>query len=137
MSEYASPSSDVFASADGDLVHHLDTFDDVTKPDLEHSSYTLPRLRAKLLDALRREDFRTIQQHLPRYQQLLQSAVENESLSPDRVERMEAEHRRFHEQLSASLLTTRISLRLEIERVKASRQYVADTTSSEGIDLRG
>lgn len=101
------------------------------------SARTLPRVRARLLDALRREDFCTIQAELPAYQELLVQAAEAGGLSQERLARLEAEHHRFHEQLRATLLTTRIRLRIDLERLIGARLYLQEERRSEGIDVRG
>lgn len=98
---------------------------------------TLPRIRARLLEALCREDFRTIQQELPHYQDLLEKAARSGAVTPDRLARLESEHHRFHEQLRATLLTTRIRLRLDLERLTVARQYLDDDGKLDGIDLQG
>lgn len=98
---------------------------------------SLPRMRARLLEALNREDFRTIQRELPHYQELLEAAARSGVMSPERLARLELEHQNFHEQLRATLLTTRIALRLEIERVRASRQYAEDDSDSDAVCLHG
>ncbi len=111
-----------------------DLDEEMDPPEQAHS---LPRLRARLLEALNREDFPTIQRELPQYQELLEEAARSGTMSPERQARLESEHQRFHEQLRATLLTARISLRLEIERVRASRQYTSGSDAHEAIDLHG
>ncbi|MCW5962593.1 MAG: hypothetical protein KIT83_01035 [Bryobacterales bacterium] len=98
---------------------------------------SLPRMRARLLEALNREDFRTIQRELPHYQGLLEADTRNGVTTPERLARLEAEHQRFHEQLRATLLTARISLRLEIERVRASRQYAEEDSAPDAVSFHG
>lgn len=98
----------------------------------------LPKLRSAMLKAVRDEDYLTLQALLPEYQTSLEAAaVPAKNLTPDRLLRMETEHARFHEQLRATLMTTRISLRLELERVKASRQYQSDVTTTQAVDVSG
>lgn len=126
-----------FSLSDAPPDHPLDTTEALEPQASSETLHALARLRGRLLQALSREDFRTVKQDLPQYQELLEQVVRQGSMNPERLSRLEAEHQRFHEQLRATLLTTRITLRLELERVRAAQQYVPTETSPEAIDLQG
>jgi hypothetical protein len=94
-----------------------------TQPRSTDSSRTLAAVRSRVLTALRNEDPETVERELPIYQQLLAEALQKPSLSPSQMMHMETEHHRFFEQVRASLLTMRIAIRLELERVRVSKHY--------------
>ncbi|MCU0932727.1 MAG: hypothetical protein MUE43_13215 [Serpentinimonas sp.] len=126
-----------FSLADAPPQHQVDTTEVQDPQPPSETVHALARLRGRLLQALSNEDFRTVKQELPGYQELLQQVVQQGSMNPERLSRLEAEHQRFHEQLRATLLTTRITLRLELERVRAAQQYITNESAADAIDLRG
>ncbi len=126
-----------FTNADGEPEHLVDTINLPESEGPSNAVHALARLRGKLLQAINQEDFRTVQQELPSYQDLLEQVVRHDSLPPERLARLESEHQRFHEQLRATLLTTRIALRLDLERVRAAQQYASADMGTDTIDLKG
>jgi hypothetical protein len=124
-------------SAPGGAAGGRDAHRSQSPPHAMSSVNTLPSVRVRILEALRREDVDTIRQELPHYQDLLQQAIEQSPTSAERMMRLEAEHQRFHEQLRASLLTMRIALRLDLERVRAAKQYQSSGKASAAIDMEG
>lgn len=87
------------------------------------SAPELGALRGRIFRAIRDGDYMLLATLLPVYGAKLETLVTSPHADPDALHRAAADHTTFFEQLKAALVTNRIQVRLELERVKASRQY--------------
>ncbi len=90
------------------------------------SAPELGALRGRIFSAIRNGDYILLATLLPVYGAKLEALVSGSHADPDILHRAEADHTTFFEQLKAALVTNRIQVRLELERVKASRQYATE-----------
>lgn len=108
-----------------------------TSPPPERCAAELGALRGRIFTAIRNGEFMLLPNLLPVYGALLESIVTNSSTDSEAIHRAEADHSLFFEQLKATLFTNRIQMRLELERVKASRQYAFDAPGESADGWRG
>lgn len=97
----------------------------------------LGRMRDRIFAAIQNADFGSLQNLLPEYGASLKTLLSENLMDPSSVERLEGDHQRFFEQLKASLITNRIQIRLELERVKASRLYADEAPPGGGASWQG
>ena len=90
------------------------------------SAPELGAMRGRIFGAIRNGDYILLATLLPVYSAKLEALVTGSHADPDLLHRAEADHTAFFEQLKAALVTNRIQVRLELERVKASRQYATE-----------
>ena len=90
------------------------------------SAPELGALRGRIFSAIRNGDYLLLTALLPVYSANLEALITGSHADPDVLHRAEADHTTFFEQLKAALVTNRIQVRLELERVKASRQYAIE-----------
>jgi hypothetical protein len=80
-------------------------------------------IRGEMFRHLREGAVRSFRDQLPQYAGTLERLLRAAAGNPVEQLRLESDHRMFFEQVKAVLVTERIQLRLELERVKASRRY--------------
>ena len=97
----------------------------------------LDALRGQIFSTIRGGDFRLLPALFPGYGVMLKALVEESAADAGRRERLEVEHGTFFEQLKTALINHRIQMRLELECVKASRHYTAETSNEFAGDWQG
>jgi hypothetical protein len=80
-------------------------------------------IRGEMFRHLREGAIHSFRDQLPQYAGTLERLLRAAAGNPVEQLRLESDHRMFFEQVKAVLVTERIQLRLELERVKASRRY--------------
>lgn len=95
------------------------------QPRTELDALELDALRSRIFSEIRQGNFAPLVNLLPDYRTILEGVVAHRAPDSDALRRMEADHAAFFEQLKATLAMNRIQTRLELERIKASRQYMA------------
>lgn len=90
------------------------------------SAVELGGLRGWIYRRLQAGDLDGFQEDLLRYTAMLRQVLEGALGDLSELSRLESDHRMFFEQIKAMLVTNRIQLRMELERVKASRRYGRD-----------
>lgn len=97
----------------------------------------LDALRSHILGTIRDGDFRSLPTLFPGYGVMLEALVQESAADAGRRERLEIDHETFFEQLKTALITHRIQIRLELERVNASRHYTAEASNEFAGDWQG
>lgn len=83
----------------------------------------LGALRGEIFAALKSDELTALRTLLARYGDTLESLANHLRTDASALVRLESEHKMFFEQLKATLVTNRIQLRLELERVRVSQRY--------------
>lgn len=97
----------------------------------------LDALRGQIFSKIRGGDFASLPALFPGYGVMLEALVEESAADAGRRERLEVDHETFFEQLKTALITHRIQVRLELERVNASRHYTAEASNEFVGDWQG
>lgn len=97
----------------------------------------LDALRGQILSTIRGGDFRSLPTLFPGYGVMLEALVQESAADAGRRERLETDHETFFEQLKTALITQRIQIRRELERVNASRHYTAEASNEFAGDWQG
>lgn len=98
-------------------------FDGGSPPPVGFTLVDLGALRSQIFAALKSDDLTALRTLLARYGDTLESLASDLCADASAFVRLESEHKMFFEQLKATLVTNRIQLRLELERVRASQRY--------------
>ncbi|MDZ7639335.1 MAG: hypothetical protein U5J83_13960 [Bryobacterales bacterium] len=101
------------------------------------TAVTVGALRGRIFSALKSNEFAALRQLLPEYGEALEYLVQDASADRSTVQRLECDHKNFFEQLKAALITNRIQIRLELERVKASQLYAEAEPADRGGSWQG
>lgn len=97
----------------------------------------LDALRGQIFSTIRSGDFASLPTLFPGYGVMLKDLVEESAADAGRRERLEVDHETFFEQLKAALITHRIQMGLELERIKASKHYTAEASNEFAGDWQG